>query len=124
MQHIYRNFKLTEKKKPVKRTVAVNASWKSILTDKGLIIQRLLGEEILKLADLNYPDMVVKVEELIEDGPDALEDLIDDYVDLLDIIEQSKDYMKEETYNNVKDDVSDVLSLLDEGNEWTEKKAT
>lgn len=123
MQHIYRNFKLTEKKKPVKRTVAVNASWKSILTDKGLIIQRLLGEEILKLADLNYPDMVVKVEELIEDGPDALEDLIDDYVDLLDIIEQSKDYMKEETYNNVKDDVSDVLSLLDEGNEWTEKKA-
>ena len=124
MQHIYRNFKLTEKKKPVKRTVAVNASWKSSLTDKGLIIQRLLGEEILKLADLNYPDMVVKVEELIEDGPDALEDLIDDYVDLLDIIEQSKDYMKEETYNNVKDDVSDVLSLLDEGNEWTEKKAT
>ena len=123
MQHIYRNFKLTEKKKPVKRTVAVNASWKSILTDKGLIIQRLLGEEILKLADLNYPDMVVKVKELIEDGPDALEDLIDDYVDLLDIIEQSKDYMKEETYNNVKDDVSDVLSLLDEGNEWTEKKA-
>ena len=92
-------------------------------SDKGLIIQRLLGEEILKLADLNYPDMVVKVEELIEDGPDALEDLIDDYVDLLDIIEQSKDYMKEETYNNVKDDVSDVLSLLDEGNEWTEKKA-
>lgn len=124
MQHIYRNFKLTEKRKPVKRTVAVNASWKSVLTDKGLIIQRLLGDEILKLADLNYPKMVVEVEELIEDGPDAVEDLIDDYVDLLDIIEQSKDYMKEETYNNVKDDVSDVLSLLDEGNEWTEKKAT
>ena len=124
MQHIYRNFKLTEKRKPVKRTVAVNASWKSVLTDKGLIIQRLLGDEILKLADLNYPKMVVEVEELIEDGLDAVEDLIDDYVDLLDIIEQSKDYMKEETYNNVKDDVSDVLSLLDEGNEWTEKKAT
>jgi len=123
--HIYRNFKLTEKKKPVSRTVAVNASWKAILTERGMIIQRLLGDERLKLADINYPSMVENVMELIEDGDEySLENIADDYVDLLDILEQSKNYMKESVYNRTRTDVEDILALIDEGNEWKERKET
>lgn len=118
---VLRNYKLKEAKKPVKRIVAVNASWKAVLTEKGLEIRGLLNDKKLRMADLNYPKMVEVVMNLVEDcNTEAIENLVDDYVDLLDILEQAKEYIKKKTYENVKCDLEDVLSLIDEGNEWTE----
>ena len=122
---IYHNFKVakTKQAKSVCRTVAINYMWKSILTENGLEIRPLMGtafgKERLKAPDLSYKNFVESVDDALNmDRKEIIEDKSEYFVDLKDILEKSKEYINEKTYNRIIGDVDNVLILLDEALDW------